>query len=135
MIVEFFMPEVDLYTHEGKAERAAMLAENAAIFDSASLCSFNFVPVVLVPELINAAAGTGFTLEDLRTIVRRIIALERTFNLREGFSRKDDTLPPRLLNEPLPEGMAEGKKVEGLDLMLDDYFAIRGWSKEGVPPA
>jgi len=135
MIVEFFMPEVDLYTHEGKAERAAMLAENATIFDSASLCSFNFVPVALVPELINAAAGTALTLDDLRTIMRRIIALERTFNLREGFSRKDDTLPPRLLNEPLPEGMAEGKKVEGLDLMLDDYFAIRGWSKEGVPPA
>jgi aldehyde:ferredoxin oxidoreductase len=67
--------------------------------------------------------------------VRRIITLERKFNIREGFSRKDDTLPPRLLNEPLPEGMAEGKKVEGLDLMLDDYFAIRGWDREGNPPA
>ena len=69
----------------------------------------------------------------LRETTRRVITLERKFNLREGFSRKDDTLPPRLLNEPLPDGMAEGKKVEGLDLMLDDYYAIRGWDKNGVP--
>ncbi len=135
MIVEFFMPDVDLYTHEGKAARAAELAENAAIFDSACLCSFNFVPVALVPELINAVAGTAYTLDDLRTIVRRIITLERRFNRREGFSRKDDTLPPRLLLEPLPDGMAEGKKVEGLDLMLDEYYALRGWDKDGNPPA
>jgi len=80
------------------------------------------VPVALVPGLINAAAGTNYTLEDLRVIMRRIITLERKFNIRKGFTRKDDTLPTRLLNEPLPEGMAEGKKVEGLDLMLDDYY-------------
>jgi len=134
MIVEFFMPDVDLYTHEGKAVRAAELAENAAIFDSACLCSFNFVPVALVPELINAVVGTAYTLNDLRVMVRRIITLERRFNIREGFNRKDDTLPPRLLTEPLPDGMAAGKKVEGLDLMLDEYYALRGWDKNGNPP-
>jgi aldehyde:ferredoxin oxidoreductase len=66
-------------------------------------------------------------------VVRRVITLERRFNLREGFTRKDDTLPPRLLNEPLPDGMAEGKKVEGLDIMLSEYYAIRGWDENGVP--
>jgi len=59
--------------------------------------------------------------------------IENKFNIREGLSRKDDTLPPRLLNEPLTDGMAAGKKVEGLDLMLDDYYAIRGGDKNGLP--
>ncbi len=135
MIVEFFMPDVDLYTHEGKAERAVMLAENACLYDMAGLCSFNFVPVALVPDLVNAVMATQHTEESLRAISKQVITLERTFNIREGFTRKDDTLPPRLFNEPLPEGMAEGKKVEGLDLMLDDYYRLRGWDKEGNPPA
>ena len=133
MIVEFFIPDVDLYTHQGKAERAATMAENGALYDLSCLCSFNFVPITLIPDLINAVVGTKYTEEDLREIARRVITLERKFNIREGFSRKDDTLPPRLLNEPLPEGMAQGKKVEGLDVMLDEYYQLRGWDKEGNP--
>lgn len=133
MIVEFFLPDVDLYTHEGKAERAVELSENAAIYEMSCLCTFNFVPIKLVPQLLTAVVGKPYTEEGLREIARRVITLERLFNLREGFSRKDDTLPPRLLNEPLPEGMAEGKKVEGLDLMLDEYYRLRGWDEAGNP--
>jgi aldehyde:ferredoxin oxidoreductase len=132
LIVEFFMPEVDLYTHEGKAARAAKLAEDAGMYDCAGLCSFNFVPVSMVHELLNASIGTDYTEESLREVIRRVITLERKFNLREGFTRRDDTLPHRLLNEPLPDGMAEGKKVEGLDIMLDQYFELRGWDSQGV---
>lgn len=134
MIVEFFMSDVNLYTHEGKAERAAYLAENACIFDLLCECSFNFLPVELVPGLLAAVVGKEYTGEQVREIARRTITLERKFNVREGFSRKDDTLPPRLLNEPLPEGVAEGMKVEGLDKMLDEYYALRGWDREGNPP-
>lgn len=133
MIVEFFMPEVDLYSPEGKADRAAFLAENACIYDAAGLCSFNFVPIQLVPELLNAVCGTQHSEDSLRGAARRIITLERRFNVREGFSRKDDTLPHRLLNEPLPDGMAEGKKIDCLDRMLDDYYRLRGWDKHGRP--
>lgn len=133
MIVEFFMPDVDLYTHEGKAARATAMAENAAMYDLSCLCSFNFVPVSLIPPLISAVTGREYSEDDLREITRRVITLERKFNIREGFTRQDDTLPPRLINEPLPDGMAEGKKVEGLEIMLDDYYAIRGWDKNGIP--
>jgi aldehyde:ferredoxin oxidoreductase len=134
MIVEFFMPDVDLYTHEGKAERSATMSENSAIYDMAILCSFNFIDMELVPPLLSAVIGRELTDESLREIARRVITMERNFNLREGFTRKDDTLPPRMFNEPLPEGMAEGKKVEGLDIMLNEYYEIRGWDKEGRPP-
>jgi len=133
MIVEFFLPDVDLYTYEGKAQRAVKLAEDAAIYDMSCLCSFNFVPISLIPQLITAVVGEHFTEESLREIARRIITLERKFNIREGFSRKDDTLPPRLLNEPLPDGLPQGKKVEGLEKMLDEYYQLRGWDKEGNP--
>jgi aldehyde:ferredoxin oxidoreductase len=133
LIVEFFISDVDLYTHEGKAARSIEMSENAAIHDMATLCGFNFVPGSLVPELINATVGTAHTEETLREIARRVITLERRFNLREGLSHKDDTLPPRLLNEPLPDGMAAGKKVEGLDIMLSEYYQMRGWDTEGNP--
>ena len=133
MIVEFFMPDVDLYTHEGKAERAVQMSENAAIYDMSCLCSFNFVPVELIPQLITAVVGKQYSEESLRKIARRVITLERKFNIREGFSRKDDTLPPRLLNEPLPDGLPQGKKVEGLEIMLAEYYQLRGWDKEGNP--
>jgi len=133
LIVEFFMSDVDLYTHEGKAARSIEMSENAAIHDMATLCGFNFVPVSLVPGLISGTVGTAYTEESLREIARRVITLERRFNLREGLSRQDDTLPSRLLSEPLPDGMAAGKKVEGLDIMLSEYYQMRGWDKEGKP--
>ena len=88
MIVEFFMPDVDLYTHEGKAERATQMAEDAAMYDLSCLCSFNFVPIPLIPSLITAVTGKEYTDETLRETTRRVITLERKFNLREGFSRK-----------------------------------------------
>ncbi|NOZ57602.1 MAG: hypothetical protein GXO73_12535 [Calditrichaeota bacterium] len=62
----------------------------------------------------------------------RIFNLERMFNIREGFSRKDDTLPKRLLEEPAPLGPVKGQVVK-LDQMLDEYYAFRGWDKNGVP--
>jgi aldehyde:ferredoxin oxidoreductase len=133
MIVEFFMPEVDLFTHEGKAARAAELAERAGMYDCAGLCSFNFIPESMVHELLNASTGTDYTEESLREVIRQVITLERKFNIREGFTRKDDTLPARLLNEPMPDGEAKGKKVEGLDIMLDEYYELRGWDNQGVP--
>lgn len=134
MIVEFFMPEVDLYTHEGKAAKAIQMAEDAALYDLACVCSFNFIPPASLIPLISAVVGKEYTEEILRKVTRRVISLERRFNIREGFTRKDDTLPPRLLNEPLPDGMAEGKKIDCLDLMLDDYYKLMGWDKEGNPP-
>ncbi|MCP4714877.1 MAG: aldehyde ferredoxin oxidoreductase family protein [Deltaproteobacteria bacterium] len=135
MIVEFFMPDVDLYTHEGKAERAAQMSEQAAMYDLSGLCSFNMVPTALVPELVNAVVGTSYSEDDVRELTRNTMTQERRFNCREGLTRADDTLPLRLLNEPLPDGMAAGKIVEGLDIMLDEYYAIRGWDTNGNPPA
>jgi aldehyde:ferredoxin oxidoreductase len=63
----------------------------------------------------------------------RIWNLERLFNLREGLDPlKDDTLPKRLLEEPLPEGASKGR-VSQLPKMLPEYYKTRGWDERGVP--
>lgn len=62
----------------------------------------------------------------------RIWNLERLFNLREGFTKKDDCLPPRFSQESLPRGHSKGQVVD-LEPMLEEYYRLRGWDKDGVP--
>jgi len=62
----------------------------------------------------------------------RIFNMERLFLLKAGFTKADDTLPARMLNEPLPEGPAKGHVVE-LDKMLPIFYELRGWSQDGIP--
>jgi len=62
----------------------------------------------------------------------RIHNMERLFNLKAGFTNKDDTLPLRLLKEPIPSGPSKGEVCQ-LDRMLPEYYKLRGWDKEGVP--
>jgi len=65
----------------------------------------------------------------------RIWNLVRIFNLREGFTRKDDTLPARFFEEHIEDGPAKGEIIprDKFDKMLDIYYEIRGWNKEGIP--
>ena len=70
--------------------------------------------------------------ERLMVTGERIWNLERRFNLAAGLTRADDTLPERLLKEPAPSGVAEGR-VSALDTMLPEYYSLRGWTPDGVP--
>ena len=79
---------------------------------------------------VAAACGDEFTLENLSKIGERIWNMERDFNNRAGFTSKDDTLPPRLLNEPAKTGPAKGL-VNKLPEMLPKYYALRGWDADG----
>jgi aldehyde:ferredoxin oxidoreductase len=80
-------------------------------------------------ELVEHCLGHKFTYDDLVKIGERAYNLARVFNVREGVTRADDTLPPRLLEEPLTEGPAAGKVNENLPAMLDKYYELRGWDK------
>jgi aldehyde:ferredoxin oxidoreductase len=57
------------------------------------------------------------------------------FNNREGFTRKDDTLPYRTLWEPLPDGPGKGQFIgqENLRHMIDDFYSCQGWDAAGIP--
>ena len=105
-----------------------------SIFDAIGGCKF--MGAVLTTEdwasLIEKLVGYEFTPDDFRKTGERIYNLERVFNVREGITRADDTLPARLLEEPMPEGPAEGHVVN-LDPILDSYYEFRGWDKNGKP--
>jgi aldehyde:ferredoxin oxidoreductase len=67
--------------------------------------------------------------------VERVYNLERCFNIREGFARKDDTLPQRFYAEPLKGGARDGEVVRKPDTIIDKYYEARGWDNNGIPTA
>lgn len=114
--------------------------ELSAIADSLMICKFGLhalhaLGVDDTAAVIYAATGWRTNAKDLMKIGERIINLERLCDLREGITRKDDTLPPRYLEEPLPEGASKGQTVE-LEPMLERYYELGDWDKEyGRPSA
>ncbi|MFX1303271.1 MAG: aldehyde ferredoxin oxidoreductase family protein [Promethearchaeota archaeon] len=110
------------------------LEDGFGIFDAIGGCKF--MGIVLSAEdwasLISKLLGYEYTEADFRKTGERLFNLARIYNIREGLTRADDTLPDRLLNEPMPEGPAKGQTVN-LDPLLDAYYQIRGWDKNGIP--
>ena len=86
-------------------------------------------------ELILLATGLSLTPEELETIGERIYTLERMMLIKGGLSRRDDTLPERYFNEPVPEGPARGEVIsrKQFNKMLDEYYLLHGWDEKGVP--
>ena len=112
-----------------------------AFGDSMVICRFTAEKgfgMMLTEELakaLNYVTGWDLCVEDLEEIGERVYNLERMINVARGATRKDDTLPYRVMNEPIPEGPAKGRYCpqETLDAMLDEYYKLRGWSADGVP--
>ena len=85
---------------------------------------------------LNLITGWDVTPDELRKAGERINNLKKLFNIREGWTRADDTLPPRLLKEPLPDGVAAGVGLapSDLDMMIAAYYQARGWNPDGSIP-
>ncbi|MFX1574816.1 MAG: aldehyde ferredoxin oxidoreductase family protein [Promethearchaeota archaeon] len=105
------------------------------IFDAIGGCKF--MGMVLTSEdwasLIQKLLGYDFNAQEFAKTGERLYNLVRVYNVREGITRADDTLPARLLEEPMPEGPAKGQTVN-LDPLLDAYYDYRGWDKETGKP-
>ena len=87
-------------------------------------------------KLYSLVTGVEMTPEELSVIGERINTLAKLINVREGLSRKDDTLPWKVMNQPITDqGPVKGAVVtqDELDLLLDDYYQARGWNVEGIP--
>ncbi len=128
------IPEkTDPLATQGKAELVRVFQDLTAWWDSTGLCLFLvFAPVVeVVAEVLSAGTGIPYSQEELMKAGERVFNLEREWIARAGFSTTDDTLPRRLLEEPVPAGPTQGQ-VNRLREMLDDYYRIRGW--EGGRP-
>jgi len=133
---------IDPLTWEDKPPIVAKWQDVFAIIDAAGLCVFFSVryltdltldarPVGIM-ELLNAATGANYTLAELEKAGERIWNAERLFLTQAGFSRKDDSLPPRMTREPMPAGPAKGH-VCHLEEMLRPYYKYRGWTDDGIP--
>jgi len=127
--------EIDPFTIQGKAELVQKDQIRTSLKWSATMCDFLAANFTLIARLVNAACETDYTKESIKTVGKRIWTLTRMFNLREGFSRKDDSIPPRVHLEPLPEGNPKGKFVPERDFqrMLSEYYELYGWDEQGRP--
>jgi aldehyde:ferredoxin oxidoreductase len=126
--------KIDNLTTEGKAQWDVIFQNLAAAIDSSGMCLFATFGLggEDLAELLTAATGIRYTVDDYMKTGDRVWNLERLFNVKAGFSSKDDTLPPRMLQEPIPAGPAKGY-TSGLDRMLPEYYSLRGWDPAGVP--
>jgi aldehyde:ferredoxin oxidoreductase len=124
--------KTDPLTTEGKPDLVKAFQDATAVFDSSGTClftTFAWTLADLQPQLA-AACGPDFSMDSLNEIGERIWNLERDFNNRAGFTRKDDDLPKRLKTEAAKTGPAKGL-VSGIDKMIPEYYRIRGWDDEG----
>jgi aldehyde:ferredoxin oxidoreductase len=87
-------------------------------------------------EVYEHLTGWHMTPDDLKQAGERINNLKKLFNIREGWTRDDDTLPLRVLQEELPTGIVKGIGLtpDDLDLMISGYYRARGWTDDGMIP-
>lgn len=123
-------PSVD----EGKALWVKRLQDLAAALDSAGVCLFTFraLSAADYAAMVGAVTGLPVDEESLLQAGERIWNLQRLFNTGAGFSRKDDTLPSRLMEEPISTGAGAGR-VWRREPLLSEYYRVRGWDEEGQP--
>jgi len=130
----FGIPEkIDPLIIEGKAQWVKTFQDFTSTVNSTVKCLFTTFALGAKDygNLLSGVTGWDIGEDDILKIGERIYNLERVIMGRLGFSDKDDTLPPRLLKEPMPEGPAKGQVVE-LEKMKEEYYKLRGWAN-GLP--
>ncbi|CDF57644.1 aldehyde ferredoxin oxidoreductase family protein [Thermobrachium celere] len=129
------LPEkLDRHSLENKAEWVKIFQDLTAVIDSLGLCLFTSFALGAedYAKLLNAACGFDYDKDSILEAGDRIYTLERMFNLEAGIDPSEDTLPKRLLEEPIPEGPSKGH-VNRLSELLPKYYEVRGWDEKGVP--
>jgi len=131
-----------LKAEKGRGKLVKDLEDTYALLDSIMICKNArgtlYKETQDMAKIYNLVTGIDMAPEELALAGERINTLARLINIREGKGRKDDTLPWKVMNEPIPDdGPVKGAVVtqDELDLLLDDYYETRGWTLEGVPPS
>jgi aldehyde:ferredoxin oxidoreductase len=126
--------KLDPFATKEKAGWDIAFQNTVSVVDSTGICLFTTFAIGIdeIHALLVPATGIDYSQETLLQAGERIWNLERLFNLKAGLAAKDDTLPKRILEEPLPDGPAKGQVVR-LSEMLPEYYQLRGWDENGVP--
>lgn len=138
---EDFRAEADRFdADETKGRAAAATETKAAILDSLILCKFlrgTFADLEAeAASMLASVTGWDLDAAELTRAGERIVTLKKLFNVREGWTQAEDTLPPRFLTEALPSGASAGAALSAHDLarMIRSYYQARGWSDAGDVP-
>jgi len=134
---------VDRLSIEGKGKLTKWNQDvRAATCDCPTMCVF-LLDTAMAPHatentaaLMEAVTGLTYTPEEVARVGERMNNLAKAFNVGAGFTRADDTFPERLMTEPLKSGASKGQLIskEDLKVMLDEYYAVRGWDLDtGIP--
>jgi aldehyde:ferredoxin oxidoreductase len=120
---------------EGIPEYVKKVQDERAACYSLVVCDFLPFAVSDMVEILNAATGFSYTTDSYLTAGERIWNLTRLFNIREGVTSADDTLPERFTEEVLSEGDGAGVRVpkETLERAKTEYYNLRGWDERGIP--
>ncbi|MGE5463803.1 MAG: aldehyde ferredoxin oxidoreductase family protein [Syntrophothermus sp.] len=125
---------IDRFQVQGKSSFVILNQNSNAAIDSLVICKFTNMGVAdeYFARVLSAVTGIQYATGDLIKAGERVWNMERLYNNREGFTARDDTLPPRLLTEAPTEGPSKGW-VSHLEPMLKEYYRTRGWDENGVP--
>lgn len=129
-----------LIAEKGRGKLVRDMEDVYNLIDSFIVCKFSrgtyYKELPDMAKLYTLVTGYEMTPEELKKAGERINNLARLINVREGLGRKDDNLPYKVMHDPIPDdGPSKGAYVTQpeLDLLLDDYYESRGWTKEGIP--
>lgn len=128
--------KVDRFSVEDKGSLTMWNQDKMAFLETGILCVF--AATILTPELYGKLLSTVTGIKDfadpayLWRAGERIFNLERMFNVREGFSKKDDVYPERITKEAMASGPSAGQVFE-IEPLLKDYYQARGWDENGIP--
>ncbi|MGB9867578.1 MAG: aldehyde ferredoxin oxidoreductase family protein [Bacillota bacterium] len=135
-VPELGYPDIqDRFGVEGKGRFTALLQDLMCMFDSLKLCKFSLAGGVTITNCVDwlrMVTGWDVTLEEFMKTGERLFNLKRVYNVRHGISRKDDTLPLRILTWKRKEGGA-AHNLPPLGELLSQYYEHRGWDEFGIP--
>jgi len=120
---------------EGKAKLLIKYENRNTIDDCFIVCRFyyQFIGTEGYRKLIKLIMGLDYSEEDLNAVAERVKTLTKRFNIREGWTKKDDTLPPFMFEEAIGPKKDLIAKKDNLEIMLKEYYSIHGWDENGIP--
>ena len=126
--------KVDQHTTDGKPALVKTFQDLTAALDSTGACLFTTFGIGAeeLAAMLSACTGIAYSTEDFMKTGDRIWNLERLWNLKAGLTKADDTLPDRVLKEPIQTGPSKGD-ISHLGVMIPEYYKLRGWDEDGVP--
>ena len=138
----FYIPEIGVteehakfFNPEGKAHLAAKMQDYCALINSLVLCVFipdgGGLSFTSILNIFNSITGWDWDIQEAMTCGERIFTLQRLINQRDGYTKKDDKLPPKMY-VPAKKGFRAGK-IPPVNDLLNEYYELRGWDKEGRP--